>query len=44
VIVDLIADSSSNLGHVLGDGVHHLQMILRETKALADSLELIGTS
>ena len=44
MIVDLIADGLSDLGHVLGDGVHHLQMIFRETQALADSLELIGTS
>ena len=44
MIVDLIADGLRDLGHVLGDRVHHLQMVFRKTKSLTDGLELIGTS
>ena len=41
VIVDLIVDGLRDLGHILRNGVHHLQMILREAEALTDGLKLI---
>ena len=41
VVVDLIADGLCDLGHILRNGVYHLQMILREAEALTDRLKLI---
>ena len=43
LVVNLLADDAGNLGHVLGQGNHHMQVLRFYTKTEADSLKLIGT-
>ena len=44
MIVDLIADGLGDFRHILGDRVHYLQVILRKTETLTDSLKLVCAS
>ena len=44
MIVDLVANGLCDLWHILGDGVHHLKVLLAQPQTFTDGLKLIGAS